>query len=269
MKPRQIPQSAYVATGERTFRSTALTRGPWNREHQHAGPPIALVARQIERAALALEMAHIARLTASLLRPIPIAELEVEVATEYAGRTTAHFSARLIAGGKDVARCSALAQRESPVAIPAELPGHPLPQAPRAIADSPPVRFPFLHDDVGYPDLVETRLAEGRFFRGPSAVWFRLARPLVAGEEPTSIQRVAAAADSGNGISAALDFRRFIFVNSDLTINLLRRTEGEWVCIDARTLVGPAGGGVAEARIFDAGGLAGRSTQSLAIRPRQ
>jgi hypothetical protein len=57
-------------------------------------------------------------------------------------------------------------------------------------------------------------------------------------------------------------------VNSDLTINLLRRPQGEWICIDARTLMGPAGGGIAEAKIFDVLGLAGRSTQSLSIRPR-
>ena len=122
---------------------------------------------------------------------------------------------------------------------------------------------------TGYQDLIESRIAEGVFFRGPSAVWFRMRYPLVAGEEPSALQRVAVAADSGNGISAVLDFRRYIFVNSDLTINLLRKAEGEWICIDARTLLGSNGGGLAEARIFDAQGLVGRSTQSLAIRLRE
>ena len=44
--------------------------------------------------------------------------------------------------------------------------------------------------------------------------------------------------------------------------------QGEWICIDARTLLGPHGGGIAEARIFDTYGLIGRSTQSLLVRPR-
>jgi hypothetical protein len=266
---QQVPTSAFVPLGGGAYRSTELTRGPWHPDHQHAGPPIALVAGELERAACALEMTHIARLTASLLRPVPIAELAVEVQTEYAGRNVAHFSARLSSGGKDVARFTALAQREALLPMPEEIPGHPLPRAPRAVQDSPAARFPFVMHSTGYPDLVETRVAEGNFFRGPCAVWFRLRHPLVEGEEPSAIQRVAVAADSGNGISAALDFRRYIFVNSDLTINLLRRTEGEWICIDARTLVGPQGGGVAEARIFDPGGLAGRSTQSLSIRLRE
>ena len=262
-------KSAFVALESGAFRSTELTRGLWHPDHQHAGPPIALVAREIERAAAALEMTHVARLTANLLRPIPIADLAVEVQTDYAGKNAAHFSARLVAGGKEVARFTALAQRESEVEIPANAPGHPLPTAPRSVEDSPAQRFPFDKTRAGYQDLIESRIAEGVFFRGPSAVWFRMRYPLLEGEEPSPVQRVAVAADSGNGISAALDFRRYVFVNSDLTINLLRRPLGEWICIDARTLLGPSGTGLAEARIFDSLGLAGRSTQSLSIRLRE
>ncbi len=261
--------SAFVPLGGGAFRSTELTRGPWHPDHQHAGPPIALVAGEIERAAAPLGLAHLARLTANLLRPIPIADLAVEVRTDYAGRNAAHFSARLEAGGKEVARFTALAQREAELEAPAGLPGHPLPQAPRALADSPEARFPFAADLTGYPDLIDSRVAQGIFFRGPSAVWFRLRHPLVEGETPTPMQRVAVAADSGNGISAILDWDRFVFVNSDLTVNLLREPRGEWVCVDAKTLLGPNGTGLAEAQLFDAEGLVGRSTQSLAIRLRE
>ena len=267
--PLRPPSSAYVALGNGCYRSTELTRGPWHPDHQHAGPPIALVVREIERAAAAIELTQMARLTANLLRPIPIADLAIEVRTEYAGRNAVHFSARLTAGGKDVARFTALAQRETELEIPPGLPGHPLPFAPRPIEESPAVRFPFSVRMTGYQDLIESRIAEGTFFRGPCAVWFRMRHPLLAGEEPSAMQRVAVAADSGNGISAVLDFRRYIFVNSDLTINLLRKPQGEWICIDAHTLVGPSGSGLAEARIFDSLGLAGRSTQSLSIRLRE
>ncbi len=263
------PASAFVTLESGAYRATGLTRGPWHPEHQHAGPPIALVAREIERAAAALDLTHIARLTANLLRPIPIGELAIEVRTDYAGRNAAHFAARLHADGKEVARFTALAQREAEIELPADLPGHPLPSAPRALEQSAAARFPFNQRMTGYQDLIDSRLAQGSFFRGPSAVWFRLRYPLVAGEEPTPIQRVAVAADSGNGISAVLDFNRYVFVNSDLTVNLLRKAEGEWICIDARTLVGPRGGGLAESRIFDAGGLIGRATQSLSVRQRQ
>lgn len=263
-----LPDSAYVALANGAYAASDLTRGPWHPDHQHAGPPIALVARAIERAAAALGLTHVARLTANLLRPIPITELALEVQTDYAGRNIAHFSAQLHAGGKEVARFTAAAQRETELVLPAELAGHPLPQAPRPVEELRAERFPFSRNTIGYPDLVESRTAAGTMFRGPSAVWFRMRRPLIAGEVPSALQRVAIAADSGNGISAILDFRKYVFVNADLTFNLLRKPEGEWICIDARTLLGNRGGGLAEARIFDTSGLIGRSTQSLAVRSR-
>src|SRR5271169_5349134 len=137
MTTESMPSSAYAALGGDSYRPSSLTRGPWHPDHQHAGPPIALVARSIERAAAALDLTHVARLTANLLRPIPIADLAVEVQTEYAGRNVAHFSARLTAGEKDVARFTAVAQRECKMDIPGALPGHPLPHAPRSVDDSP------------------------------------------------------------------------------------------------------------------------------------
>ena len=260
--------SAFVSLGNGAYRASELTRGPWNPDHQHAGPPIALVAGEIERAARQLEFTHVARLTANLLRPIPITQLSVQVQSEYAGRNVAHFAGQLRAEGKEVARFTAVAQRESDIAVPAGAAGHPLPLAPRTVDESAPARFPFSRVRTGYQDLIECRVAQGRFFRGPCAAWIRMRHPLVAGEEPSGLQRVAVAADSSNGMSAVLDFSRYVFVNSDLTINLLRRPQGEWICVDAQTLVGPAGNGLAEARIFDAQGLVGRSTQSLPIRRR-
>ena len=120
----------------------------------------------------------------------------------------------------------------------------------------------------GYADLVENRVAEGQIFNGPCAVWFRMNHPLVKGETPSPYQRVAVAADSGNGISAALDFRKYVFVNCDLTINLFRRPVGEWICLESRSLFGGNGCGLAESALYDEAGLIGRATQSLAVRLR-
>lgn len=262
------PSSAFVPLSDGRYLATPLTRGPWDLRHQHAGPPIALVLGAIERVAARQHMTHIARLTANLFRPIPIGELSIEVDVDYTGRNLAHISASLYGEGKEVARFTALAQREIDQPVSAGLPGHPLPKAPRSPEDSPPVRVPFAGDQPGYFDLVEGRVAAGRFFHGPSAIWFRLRHPIVAGEAPSVYQRVAVAADSGNGISAVLDLRRFLFVNSDLTINLLRRPRGEWVCLEARTLLGDEGSGLAESVLYDSAGVVGRATQSLFVRQR-
>lgn len=261
--------SAFVPLSDGHYRATPLTRGPWDPKHQHAGPPIALVLGAIERMAAEQGLTHIARLTANLFRPIPIAELTIEVGVDYAGRNAAHFWARLHGEGKEVARFTALAQRGVDQPLSAGLPGHPLPHAPRPPESSPPASFPFERQHIGYFDLVETRVAAGRLFDGPSAIWFRLNHPIVAGEIPSVYQRVAVAADSGNGVSAVLDLRQYVFVNSDLTFNLLRRPRGEWVCLEARTLLGDEGSGLAESVLYDMDGVIGRATQSLFVRKRE
>jgi len=266
--PEPLAPAAYVVVSSRTVRASELTRGPWDPEHQHAGPPIAMVCRAIESVARDHGLTHIGRLTANLLRPLPIAELEIEVTTDYSGRNAAHYSAQLWGGGKELARFTALAQRECELALPDNLDGHPLPQAPKSPADSENQRMPFGRRLPGYADLVENRIASGTFFRGRCAAWFRLQRPLVEDEDPSGYQRVAVAADSGNGVSAVLDFARYSFVNSDLTINLLRRPLGEWICVDARTHLAPNGCGLSESQLFDEAGLIGRATQSLAVRAR-
>ena len=77
---------------------------------------------------------------------------------------------------------------------------------------------------------------------GPALVWMRMRQPLVEGEEPSPLQRVLVAADSGNGVSATLDWSRYLFINVDLSVHLHRMPEGEWVCLDAVTMPEPARG---------------------------
>jgi hypothetical protein len=259
--------SAYTLADDGSFRASVLTRGPWHPDHQHAGPPSALVCRAIELAAAGSGFTHLGRLTGNLLRPVPIGASRIEVTPDYVGRNAGHYSARLLAHGKEVARFTALMQREEALPVPPGTAGHPLPTAPRPVADCPPCEMPFAGNG-GYGRLIENRLAAGRFFDGPCAAWFRLRFPLVEGEAPSPYQRVAVAADSGNGISAALDFARYSFVNCDLTIHLLRRPVGEWVCLDARSALGGNGCGLADSALYDETGLIGRATQSLAVRRR-
>jgi hypothetical protein len=114
----------------------------------------------------------------------------------------------------------------------------------------------------------EIRFVKGKFAEpGPATVWIRLRQPVVAGEQPSALQRVAAAADFGNGVSAVLDFTRWVFINPDLTIYLNRHPVGEWVCLDARTDVDGHGVGMAHSRLHDELGPIGRSAQSLLLEP--
>jgi Thioesterase-like superfamily len=82
------------------------------------------------------------------------------------------------------------------------------------------------------------------------------------------LQRTAAAADFGNGVSRILDFETHVFINPDLTVSLSRVPAGEWIGFDVVTRLSPDGYGQAESLIFDRVGPAGRATQSLLVEER-
>jgi acyl-Coa thioesterase superfamily protein len=88
--------------------------------------------------------------------------------------------------------------------------------------------------------------------------------PLVPGEAPSPLCRVLVAADSGNGVSAALDYRRWRFVNPDLSVYLFRPPAGEWVALEAATSAA-AGVGLADTALHDRHGPIGRAAQALFV----
>jgi hypothetical protein len=97
----------------------------------------------------------------------------------------------------------------------------------------------------------------------------RMRHPLIAGVEITPLQRVLTAADSGNGVSATLDYRDYLFINVDLTVHLDRMPEGEWVGLDAVTLPQTSGVGTSDTELFDATGRIGRALQTLLVAERR
>jgi hypothetical protein len=100
---------------------------------------------------------------------------------------------------------------------------------------------------------------------GPIAVWIRLKHPVIEDEVPSGLERAAAAADFGNGVSASLPYEQFLFINPDLTVHLLRPPVGEWIGMRTSSYYGPAGAGLAESQLFDVEGRIGRSCQSLFV----
>ena len=93
----ELPTALYEPAGDR-FVATALTRGPWSPDHQHAGPPCALLAREIERVS-GIDGGQTARLSFDILRPIPIAEVAVEARVIRPGRRVEQIEAALVRTG--------------------------------------------------------------------------------------------------------------------------------------------------------------------------
>lgn len=259
----EAPASFFAPEGE-GWRATAATRGPWSPDHQHAGPAAALIARELERAAPA--GLALTRLTVEILRPLPIGPLRVSAKSLRAGRKAAWLEASLLGvDGSPLAEARGVAIRTAEFDLPAT--GDPVEDPVMSPLHSKPFEFGFFTGDVGYHTAMESRLARGSFGRGRVSMWMRMRIPLVPGEAPSPFQRVTIAADSGNGVSMALDPRKFSFVNPDLTVHLHRHPAGEWVCLDARTIPQNRGIGLADTRLLDEQGPIGRSAQSLLIEP--
>ncbi len=249
------------------FRATELTRGPWDPGAQHAGPPAALLGYALEGLPDADEF-QVGRLTFEILRSVPIAPVRVEARVARPGRRVQMLEAELSdAEGEALMRARAWRIRTDAVEVPAEAIVAPEPPPPPEQASE--ANFFPTGQEHGYHTAMEVRFVSGDFIEpGPATVWLRMRQPLVAGETPSPLQRTLVVADVGNGVSASLDFRRFLFINVDLTVQLERMPEGEWICADAVTLPQRNGVGTAESVLFDRQGRIGRGLQTLLISER-
>ena len=269
-----MPDTFFEPDGD-GFLATELTRGPWDPDSQHAGPPAALIAREVERLP-SDEPRQVGRITYEILRPVPIAPIRVEAEVVRPGRSVELVEASLFDERGEVVRARAWRLRVDDVDFgplrwdggggQAVLARDSAPAGPEA---GNAVDFFPTEQTVGYHTAMEYRFTAGEFMKaGPATAWMRMGHPLLPGEEPTPIQRVAIAADSGNGISSPLDFRRFLFINVDLTIHLGRPPSGEWVCLDSATIPDASGLGITDTALYDERGALGRAAQTLLIAER-
>jgi Acyl-CoA thioesterase C-terminal domain len=257
-----VADSFYLPAGEGTWLATAHTTGPWDARAQHGGPPAALLGRAIQRCAPRDDMI-VARVTCEILGAIPVGEIRVGARLARAGRSVELLEAVASVNGREVARASAW--RVLRTSGPAAGPG----QAPPALPAQAPPLAPGGWVD-GYLSAIEWRPVHGHFTeRGPATVWARMRYPLVADEETGPLERVLAIADSGNGASGELDLRQWHFINPELTVHLHREAAGEWICLDARTVISAGGAGLATSVLSDLDGQVGVGAQALLIAPRQ
>ncbi|MDX6699571.1 MAG: hypothetical protein QOE65_2968 [Solirubrobacteraceae bacterium] len=259
-----MTEAFYVPAGDGRYESTDWTRGPWSPDHQHAGPPSALLARELRRAG-AIPDAHPARVTFEVLQPIPIAPVRVAARILRPGRRVELVEGELRDDdGTPLVLARGWHLRREPMDLPE--PGG-APPAPPETGD-PRIAFPGQHD-VGWHAAMDIRFVAGAFDRpGPATAWFRMRGELVTGEAPSPMDLLFCAADAGNGISAVLDFGRHAFVNTDLSVHVRRAPEGEWVALDSVTALSRDGTGQADSALYDTRGPIGRAVQSLLVTER-
>jgi hypothetical protein len=287
-------ESVFVPDGEDRYTPTEYARGPWDPRAQHGGAPATLIAGTFERMEPGAGLPF-ARLSFSFLRPIPMAPLRLSTRVVRPGRRVQELEAELRAvesegsqAGELVCRAHALRVVPAPEELPAT--------AVRVLRESEPARLPgpreghsvrFAPDRQEHKsfaaDAMEMRFLHGRPLKGQlpevgvssahapvgtAGVWMRLRCPVLPGATPSPLVRVMAAADFGNGIAAVLPFDEYLFINADLAVTLNRRPEGEWIGLDARTLLHPGGIAWAESVMHDERGPFGLATQALVVQRR-
>jgi len=260
-----VPAAFYEPDGE-LLRATELTRGPWDPGAQHAGPPAALLGWALERLPDADEF-QVSRVTFEILGPVPIGPVRVRAEVVRPGRRVQMLGAELEVEGRVAMRASAWRIRPGEIELPeAARAAEALPPGPETGDEHP---FFDTGQELGYHAAMDWSFVAGGFReQGPATCWLRMRQPLVAGEEPSPLQRLLVAADVGNGISAVFQPGRHLFVNVDLTVGIERMPVGEWICVDAVTVAQPHGIGSAESVLFDGQGRVGRGLQTLLISER-
>ena len=94
-------------------------------------------------------------------------------------------------------------------------------------------------------------------------MWARPKVALVEGEVATPLQRLMMFVDSAGGMSRFVDMKTTSFINADMTVNVLRTPDSDWICTQARTDCNAvAGVGMVNADISDESGLVAHVTQS-------
>lgn len=260
-----------ASTRVEKFVSNAWTSGPWSKELQHGGPPTALLARCMERVALDHGFSHIARISASFLRAVPVSNepLHVTSTMDRVGGKTAQASAEIQnSNGDRLMTASATLIRSISEAIPAPFAA---PSSMLALKSCHPTSFGMLWDlsaeNYGAAFELKSTEASPTLGFGPNKCWFRQKVALVDGEPLSPLCRTLCAADSCNGLSSAVDYSEWTYMNVDITVACARPMHGEWVGIDARTEVG-AGHGVAIGGLFDEQGQYGQVLQAIVFNKR-
>jgi Acyl-CoA thioesterase C-terminal domain/Acyl-CoA thioesterase N-terminal domain len=253
----------YRVDGDRVVTSPNAA-GPWHPGMQHGSPPAALAVWAAE-AIPTREPMRIARVTIDLMRPVPLAPLTLATEVLREGRKIQLCAVRLYADGVLTVGATILKVKTQAPALPPEAAGLPVELPGPDASRVDPANF----SSSPFVTGMSLRAARGQFgVPGPGAIWYRVDRPLIEGSAISQAMRAVVASDFCNGTSAVLDFRRWTFLNADLTVSLAREPFGEWILVDAESWIGPDGAGLAMARLADGRGYFGRAIQSLVIEKR-
>jgi hypothetical protein len=264
---RAVTETSIFTVAGDTYAATPAARGPWSPDALHGGAPSALLAGAIERFVAGTDM-RVASIHLTFLGEVPMGPLRVAVELEKPGRRQQVVGAALTAGERTVLRARAVLLRRGDVPLPAGVGQAPPVLTPPDGGTPMPPKFAADPDAVGFVPTSMEILGQPPAGEPFVDAWFRLRLPILPGEEPSPLQRAAAAADFGNGITEPVPFADYLFVNCDLYVALQRDPAGAWIGLRAQTAVDPVGAGVTTTELHDERGRFGTAIQTLFVNTR-
>ncbi|GAA4880007.1 acyl-CoA thioesterase domain-containing protein [Saccharopolyspora cebuensis] len=236
----------------------AHANSPWAPEMLHGRLLGGLLARELERAHGDPEL-HFTRLTVDLFRNTGMVPVRVDSERVRDGRRIRVADATAYAGGRPVARASAVLLRRTgqPAGAVRATPAWDAPTpdelgpAPRRHGEWPVPFDAWLLDDAGVPSTWD----DGRVRRA----WLRERHPLVDGEPTSPFVRAALAADFASPLAHFGD-RGLEFINADYTLVLGRSPQGEAIGLEAAGHISEDGVAVGDCTVHDTSGPLGHCT---------
>lgn len=246
--------------GDNRWQPTALAAGPF--AGLQGGAVASLLTAEIEALAAMRKWGTAISSSAWFLRPTPMTVLRTGLAAVTEGGRVSVIDNTLWPVNEDqpCATVRVTLSRERAV----EVPGFAEPAGEAA----DPTRFPVrtrraAHGRPWFMDAMEAREGDG-------VAWFRMNQAIIDGAGPLSkvpLSSVLGPADWTHGI--ARPFQDAVAdPNPNLTVQLFRRPEGEWVGIRAQARWRPAGGlGAGSGVLLDIHGEIGRVSMSVILVP--
>jgi hypothetical protein len=250
-----------------TLHPTTLTRGPWDHGFLHGGAVCAAVGWALESVRPDPGLLC-ARMTVEIRSMVPLAPLETAAAVVKGGRRTQVLEATLAHAGRVLVRATSQWVAHDPAAsvpVPARSAVPPRPDHP----NDPGARIEMNYPRPGFNcDAVELRPIRGNTEdEGPGLVWVRLRHPVVEGEATSPMLALMAMADLGVAVGWERSAAGAAFINPDLTLQVNRPPQGDWVLMASRVHASPVGVGFCETVLSDDAGLFGRVLQSQVEAP--
>ena len=257
-EPQNIPPALFIKKASGVV-ATELTRGPWSHGVMHGGPICGLLGWAVETALSRADLIC-TRLTVEILSGIGVNNLEVTSQVVKNGRKTAVVDGQIRENDKLVGRASS--QWLAPSGIS--------PTTESSLPDIPAIRAdPGSHPDMEYPhpgfnaDAIDMRVIEGSTEEpGPGRIWIRLDCPLIHDQDTSPFQRISTLADLGAAVGWENSYSGGTYINTDVTLQMIRKPEDEWVFFESHVEKTYQGIACCYSNIYDKKGLLGWVMQS-------